>query len=39
LRKPGEADGVDYHFLDRQQIERDIDGGLFVEFGEYKGNL
>ena len=37
--KPGEADGVDYHFLDRQQMERDIDDGLFVEFGEYKGNL
>ncbi|XP_046461325.1 MAGUK p55 subfamily member 7-like isoform X4 [Daphnia pulex] len=39
LPKPGEADGVDYHFLDRQQMERDIDDGLFVEFGEYKGNL
>lgn len=37
--KTGEADGVDYHFLDRQQMERDIDDGLFVEFGEYKGNL
>ncbi len=23
----------------RQQMERDIDDGLFVEFGEYKGNL
>jgi len=39
LAKTGEADGVDYHFLERQQMERDIDDGLFVEFGEYKGNL
>lgn len=35
----GEVDGIDYHFLERQHMERDIDDGLFVEFGEYKGNL
>lgn len=37
--RAGEVDGIDYHFLDREQMERDIDDGLFIEFGEYKGNL
>ncbi len=37
--KTGELDGVDYHFVSREQMERDIDDGLFIEYGEYKGNL
>ncbi|XP_048525664.1 MAGUK p55 subfamily member 7-like isoform X4 [Dendroctonus ponderosae] len=37
--KPGEVDGKEYFFVTRQQMERDIDEGKFIEFGEYKGNL
>ena len=37
--RPGEQDGVDYHFVTREQMMRDIDAGLFVEHAEVHGNL
>ncbi|CAJ1411132.1 unnamed protein product [Effrenium voratum] len=37
--RPGEQDGVDYHFVSREQMQRDIDAGLFVEHAEVHGNL
>lgn len=37
--RPGEVDGVDYHFLDRQAFERAVDNGEFLEWVEYSGNL
>eukprot|EP00435_Cladocopium_sp_Y103_P061003 s50_g22.t1 len=37
--RPGEQDGVDYHFVSREQMKRDIDAGLFVEHAEVHGNL
>ncbi len=37
--RPGEVDGVDYHFVDRAEFERMVDGGEFVEHAEYGGNL
>ena len=37
--RPGEQDGVDYHFVTREQMKRDIDAGLFVEHAEVHGNL
>lgn len=42
-RKPrqGEADGVDYHFVSRDEFEEKIDSGLIIEhafiFGNYYG--
>eukprot|EP00932_Pfiesteria_piscicida_P018968 SRR837773.5807.p1 GENE.SRR837773.5807~~SRR837773.5807.p1 ORF type:complete len:569 (-),score=128.44 SRR837773.5807:51-1610(-) len=36
--RPGERDGVDYHFVDRETIERDIAAGLFIEHAEVHGN-
>lgn len=36
--RPGEAEGVDYHFIPRDQMERDIAAGLFIEHAEVHGN-
>lgn len=35
----GEAEGVDYYFLDRAAFERRISAGDFVEWAEVHGNL
>uniref|UniRef100_A0A1I8IMB3 Guanylate kinase-like domain-containing protein n=1 Tax=Macrostomum lignano TaxID=282301 RepID=A0A1I8IMB3_9PLAT len=38
--REGEQDGRDYHFVDsREQMERDIAEHLFIEAGQYNGNL
>lgn len=37
-RRDGEIDGIDYHFISRQQFELDIKEGRFVEHGEYERN-
>jgi MAGUK p55 subfamily protein 5 len=37
-RRDGEIDGIDYHFISRQQFEQDIKDGKFVEHGEYEKN-
>lgn len=37
--RAGEQDGVDYHFLDRDEFERRVDAGAFLEWAEYNGNL
>jgi len=36
--RPGEADGVDYHFVSRERMEQDIKAGLFIEHAEVHGN-
>jgi guanylate kinase len=36
--RPGERDGVDYHFLTRDQFEGRADAGSFVEHASYSGN-
>ncbi len=38
-RRPGEHDGVDYVFVDRDRFEQGIDGGGFLEWAEYSGHL
>jgi guanylate kinase len=35
--RPGERDGVDYHFLTRAEFDRRVDGGEFVEHADYAG--
>jgi guanylate kinase len=37
--RPGERDGVDYSFVTREQFERLIDEGEFLEYATYDGNL
>jgi guanylate kinase len=36
--RPGEHDGVDYHFLTAEQFERHVAAGDFVEHADYSGN-
>lgn len=36
--RPGEQEAVDYHFLDREDFDRRIADGCFLEWAEYSGN-
>ena len=36
--RPGEADGVDYHFLDPAEFARRVSEGEFLEHATYSGN-
>jgi guanylate kinase len=36
--RPGEADGIDYHFLSPAEFERRVEGGEFLEHVSYAGN-
>ncbi|MEX0690999.1 MAG: guanylate kinase [Gemmatimonadales bacterium] len=36
--RPGEQDGVDYHFLSAEEFGRRVAGGEFLEWAEYGGN-
>jgi guanylate kinase len=36
--RPGEQDGVDYHFLSPEEFQRRIDAGEFLEWAEYAGH-
>jgi guanylate kinase len=35
--RPGEREGVDYHFLSREEFERKVSAGEFVEHAGYAG--
>jgi guanylate kinase len=35
--RPGERDGVDYHFLGREEFDRRVRAGDFVEHADYAG--
>ena len=35
--RPGEQDGVDYHFLTREEFDRRVTDGAFVEHADYAG--
>ena len=37
--RPGEREGVDYHFVDEETFLRLVQGGRFVEHAEYNGKL
>ncbi|MFA9429132.1 guanylate kinase [Egicoccus sp. AB-alg2] len=37
--RPNEADGVDYHFVDRPRFEQMVADGELLEWAEYAGNL
>jgi guanylate kinase len=36
--RPGEVDGIDYHFLSREAFARSVAEGAFLEHVEYAGN-
>jgi guanylate kinase len=35
--RPGEQDGVEYHFLPREEFDRKVEDGEFVEHADYAG--
>lgn len=37
--RPGEIDGIDYHFLSRPRMENAIKEGKFIEYAQVHGNL
>ncbi len=37
--RPGEEDGKNYHFAPRSEVEADISGHKFLEYGEYDGHI
>ena len=39
LVRPGEVNGHDYHFVSREEFERDIEQDRFLEYGEQKGHF
>lgn len=36
--RPGERDGIEYHFLDGGEFARRVDAGEFLEYAVYSGN-
>ena len=38
-KRPGERDGLDYHFLSREEFTRRQEGGEFLEWATYSGEL
>jgi len=38
-QRPGERDGVDYHFRTREEFEAEMQHGGFLEHAEFVGNL
>jgi guanylate kinase len=36
--RPGETQGVDYHFLTSEEFEKSLQSGDFLEWAEYAGN-
>ncbi|MES0371766.1 MAG: guanylate kinase [Mariprofundaceae bacterium] len=39
IPRPGETDGVEYHFLNRTMFEAQVDAGAFLEWANVHGNL
>lgn len=37
--RPGERDGVHYHFVSEKEFRRRVEEGVFLEWAEYGGNL
>jgi guanylate kinase len=37
--RPGEVEGVHYHFIGRADFERRVEAGEFLEWAEFDGNL
>ena len=36
--RPGEVDGVNYHFITKEQFLENIENGVMLEYNEYSGN-
>jgi len=38
-KREGEVEGVDYHFLSKEEFRAKVEGGAFIEYAEVYGNL
>ncbi len=38
-KRPGESEGKDYFFLSREEFEKKVQNGEFMEWAEFSGNL
>ena len=38
-QRADEVDGIDYHFVSRDEFQRMIEAGAFLEYAEYADNL
>ena len=36
--RPGEKEGVDYFYLTKEEFEKNIEEGFFLEYANYAGN-
>lgn len=39
IYRKNERNGIDYNFVTRSEMEKDIQENCFIEFGEFNGNL
>ncbi|XP_053121414.1 guanylate kinase isoform X2 [Hemicordylus capensis] len=37
--RPGEVNGKDYHYVTREEMQKGIDAGEFIEHAEFSGNM
>ncbi len=37
--RPGELDGVNYHFVSKEVFKENINKGMMLEYNEYSGNM
>jgi guanylate kinase len=37
--RPGEVDGKDYHFVEREKMLKEIGANKFIEHAEFSGNI
>lgn len=37
--RPGESEGVDYHFCTRDEMTKEIEENAFIEYAEFSGNM
>eukprot|EP00929_Paragymnodinium_shiwhaense_P065237 TRINITY_DN32720_c0_g1_i1.p1 TRINITY_DN32720_c0_g1~~TRINITY_DN32720_c0_g1_i1.p1 ORF type:complete len:717 (-),score=200.45 TRINITY_DN32720_c0_g1_i1:65-2215(-) len=37
--RPGEVDGKDYHFTNLEDMQKEVDGGAFIEYANVHGNM
>ncbi|EFJ39023.1 hypothetical protein VOLCADRAFT_48884, partial [Volvox carteri f. nagariensis] len=37
--RPGEQDGVHYHFTNRESMQREVESGMFLEYADVHGNM
>lgn len=37
--RPGEVNGKDYHFVEKSDMEKEVEAGKFIESATFSGNM